>query len=462
MSTFSIDSPTIDDLRRSHDGDVYTSADADWDAARQPWHVLVDQRPAAVAYPETPADVAAAIRYARAAGLRVAMQSTGHNATAFGGLGEDTLLVRTDRMRAVEIDPVRRRARAGAGALWEHVVVPAAPHGLAALHGSSPDVGVGGYSLGGGVGWLFRSRGLATNSLTALEVVTADGEELRVDAHHEPDLFWALRGGGGNYAAVTALEFALYPMPQVYAGWLMWPWQESERVLRRWAEWTETVPETLTSVAQIFQFPDIPMLPQPLRGRDLVVVKVAFEGDQAAGERLMAPLRELRPEMDTLAMGGPETMMRLAGDPEGPTPAVVDTALFDRMDGDAIDAFLSTAGPDSPSVLVSNEIRHMGGAGGRPAETAGALTHIDASFMLISVGMPMDPDSIELQHKQVLDVGRAMLPFGRDRHYLNLAERKVDPARFYGAEAYDRLRAIRREVDPDGLFRSNHEIPMAE
>lgn len=193
-------------LRRALAGSVVTPDDAGYDEARQAWHLSADQRPAAVVLPETAADVAATVRFARATGLRIAPQGTGHNAVPLVDL-EGTILLKTSRMRGVTVDPQARRARAEAGVLWEEVVNPAAAHGLSVLHGSSPDVGVVGYSLGGGIGWQVRLRGLAANSITAAELVTADGELIRADADHEPELFWALRGGGGNFGVVTSLEY---------------------------------------------------------------------------------------------------------------------------------------------------------------------------------------------------------------------------------------------------------------
>jgi len=200
--------------------------DSDYDQARLAWNLSADLNPAAVSFPETAADVVRVVRAAREAGLRVAAQGTGHNALPFGDLS-DTILVQTSRMRGVTIDPGALRARAEAGVWWEEVVMPASPMGMSMLHGSSPNVGVVGYSLGGGIGWQARKRGLAANSVTAIELVTADGELVRTHLENEPDLFWALRGGGGNFGIVTAMEFALYPMKDVYAGWLTFPWERS-------------------------------------------------------------------------------------------------------------------------------------------------------------------------------------------------------------------------------------------
>ena len=291
-----------------------------WDDARRAWNLTVDQQPDAVFMPANAEEVAAAVPAARAAGLRVAVQATGHGAGPRRNL-EGTLLINTSRMRGASVDPASRTARVEAGAQWRDVAPLAAEGGLAALHGSAPDVGVVGYTLGGGVGWLGRRYGLAANSVTAIEVVTAAREAVRADADTEPELFWALRGGGGNFGVVTALEFRLYPVESLNAGWLVWPWEEARRVLARWAEWTDTVPEEVTSVGRILQLPPLPDLPEAFRGRKLVVLDAAILADEDEAARLLAPLRELGPELDTFAQGPATALSELHMDPPEPVPA---------------------------------------------------------------------------------------------------------------------------------------------
>src|SRR4051794_12496309 len=260
-------SPT--DVGRLCGGAVVFPGDDAYDAGRQAWNTSADQRPAFIAYPADAREVAEVIAYARSAGLRVAPQATGHNALPLGPL-EDTVLLRTAAMTEVRIDPDARRARAGAGVLWDDVVTAAAPHGLVALHGSSPDVSVVGYSLGGGLGWLARLHGLQCNSLTAVELVTAHGDIVRADADHEPELFWALRGGGGNFGVVTAVEFELYPIPEVYGGMLVWDAARAHEVVPVWVRWAQSAPDAVTSSLRLLHVPDADFVPEPLRGRRLV------------------------------------------------------------------------------------------------------------------------------------------------------------------------------------------------
>ena len=191
-------------------------------------------------------------------------------------------------MRTVHIDPAARTARAEAGAVWQVVTVPAAEHGLAGLAGNSPNVGVAGYTLGGGLGWLARHYGLAANSVTAAELVIPGGDLVRADADHEPDLFWAVRGGGG-VGVVTALEMRLYSVREMYAGDLFFPIQRTAEVLHAWREWTDTVPDEITSIGHLLRLPPLPEIPEPLRGRAFVMVEAAYLGDADTGAELTRP-----------------------------------------------------------------------------------------------------------------------------------------------------------------------------
>ncbi|WP_432992638.1 FAD-binding oxidoreductase [Dactylosporangium sp. CA-233914] len=441
-------------LRGLCGGAVHLPGDPGYDAARTPWNVAVDLRPAAVAYPGDAAEVAGLVRAASAAGLRIAPQGTGHNAAPLGPL-DDVVLLRTSAMTGVTIDPVRRTARAEAGALWIDVVEAAAPHGLAALHGSSPDVGVVGYSLGGGIGWYSREHGLQTNSVTAFELVTAAGELVRADERHEPDLFWALRGGGGNFGVVTAVEFDLLPISTVHAGWLVWDWREAARVLPVWADWALSAPDHVTTSARLLQLPPLPVIPEVFRNRQLLVVDGAVLGDPG----VLAPLQALRPELDTFAQVPAATLGRLHMDPEGPTPAIDRAAMLSSLSSASIDALLSVAGPDSgTSLLVAAELRQLGGALGRPAPRHGALPQLDADFALFTCGIAATPEMGAAALADTTRVVDAMRPWASGREYLNFAGTKVDTSTAFSAAAWQRLRAIRQAFDPAGAFLANHVI----
>ncbi|GAA5017353.1 FAD-binding oxidoreductase [Terrabacter aeriphilus] len=442
------------------DGAVHLPGDPGYDAARVPWNVAVDQRPAAVALPRTVAHVQEVVRAAAAAGLRVAPQSTGHNAGPLAAQGlSDVVVVRTERMRGVTIDPTRRLARVEGGALWMDATEPAADHRLAALHGSSPDVGIAGYSLGGGMGWYARQLGLAANSLTAVELVTADGEHVRADATENRELFWALRGGGGNFGVVTALEFRLFPIETAYAGMLVWDRDHAERVLRRWADWAPGAPDAVTTSFRFLDVPPLPTVPEPIRGRSLVVIDGAVLGCDAEARSILGLLRGLGPEIDTFGRMPARALPRLHLDPEGPTPAVSDSTLVGELGDAAIDTLLEQVGPGSTSSLLAAELRQLGGALGRTPEEHGALARIDAAYAVFAVAVAATP---ELAAQGQLDAERltaSLRPWSTGRSYLNFAENDVDVSTGYDASVWRQLKGIRSALDPDDRFLANHRVP---
>jgi FAD/FMN-containing dehydrogenase len=436
--------------------EVLSPADDGWDVARQAFNLTIDQRPELIALARSEADVASVVRFARGEGLNVAAQATGHNAGPLGSL-EDTILLKTRNMRGVEIDAQARKARVAAGVKWEEVVPRASELGLAALHGSSPDVGVVGYSLGGGMGWYARKHGLQTNSVTAIELVTADGELRRVDADHEPELFWALRGGGGNFGVVTAIEFDLYPIEQVYAGTLFFPFDRGSEVLHAWREWTATTPDEVTSTAKLLQFPPLDEIPEVVRGQSFAVVSAAFLGSEDDGAELTRPLRELGPAMDTFAMVPPVALSELAMDPPDPVPYLADSQMLGDLPAETIDDLAAVAGPGSGSSLVMVELRQAGGALRQAATHHGALASLAGSFVSMAVGAVMDEASAAAAEAQLALLHGALAPH-QVGHYLNFTEAEVDTRSAYQADAYRRLQAVKGEYDPDDLFRANHRI----
>jgi FAD/FMN-containing dehydrogenase len=451
-----------DALRAVLDGDVVGPGEDGWDVARQAWNLHVDQRPAAVAYAAHADDVAAVVGFARERGAGVALQATGHGAAARGSL-EDSILLRTERMSGVSVDAAERRARAEAGVPWREAAARAGEHGLAALHGSSPSVGVVGYTLGGGVGWLARLHGLASNSVTAIEVVTADGRELRVDGDSEPDLFWALRGGGGAFGAVTAIEFSLYAVAELYAGMLAWPAELGGEVAQAYREWARTVPDELTSVLRFLQLPPVPELPEPLRGQSLVDVSAAFVGEEDEGAELLRPLRELAPPVwHSFATIPVRQLGRLAMDPEQPVPASGDGMLVRELTEEAADAFVRAGGAGSGSPLISLQLRQLGGALAREPADAGALAALDADYAVYGVGAVMD-ERMERAVQDHLQVVRdAMAPHSSGASYMNFADQPgADTASSFPEAAWRRLCEVKARFDPEDLFRSNHPVPAA-
>jgi FAD/FMN-containing dehydrogenase len=437
--------------------------DRNWNQARLAWNLSADQQPAAVALPESPEDVQAVVRWARQRGLRIAPQGTGHNALPLGSLAH-TVLLKTERMRGVEVDAQAQRARVEAGVLWGEVGEAAAEHGLAALAGSSPDVGVVGYSLGGGVSWLGRRYGLASTSVTALELVNSEGALVRADAEQNADLFWALRGGGGSFGVVTALEFTLYPVTEVYAGILFFPLERGAEVLRAWRRWVDTVPDEVTSIGRFLQFPPMPALPDHLRGRSFVIVEaVSLLGTDATDE-LLRPLRALGPQMDTFAKTPVQELKHLHMDPVHPVSGAGDGMVLVDVSDAAIDALVQTAGADAHSPLLSVELRHAGGALARAAPDGGAVSSVVGRFVMFAVGMAPTPEAGAAVKAHVELVQNALAPWDAGRAFSNFAMKRERGERLFGDLTYRRLQTVKAAVDPGDVFRSNHPVrlPAAE
>jgi FAD/FMN-containing dehydrogenase len=443
-------------------GKIVVPEDARFDEARRAWNLAVDQEPAAVVFPESAPDVAAAVQLAVEAGQRIAPQGTGHGATTLGPLG-DTILVKTERMRGLFVDPVERIARAEAGVLSLELVRAAAQHGLASVAGSSRDVGVVGYTLGGGLSFPFgRRHGLAANSVRAIELVTADGSLVRADREHEPDLFWALRGGGGSFGIVTAIELELVPVTHAYAGLLWYPIERAGEVLHAWAQLTQAdPPDELATAGRFLNLPPIPEIPEPVRGKSFVVVEAVHLGDPATPDELLAPLRALGPVNDTIQTVPAAALLDLFLEPEHPVPAVGDGLTLAELPPAAIDALIDTAGADAAVPLTSLEIRHLEGELARDRPGNGALSSVQAKYLMFAAGMAPTPELQDLMRGQVATVKQAMAPWAARHMLLNPAGTPTPMDAFWPAGAYERLRAIKATVDPDNLIRANHTIPPA-
>jgi hypothetical protein len=342
------------------------------------------------------------------------------------------------------------------------VTYPAGEYGLAPLAGSSPDVGVAGYVLGGGISWLGRKYGLASNSVIAIEMVNAEGELIRTSSVENPDLFWALRGGGGSFGIVTAIEVRLYPVKELYAGWLVFPMERAEEVLNAWRDWVDHVPDEVTSVGRLLQVPPLPDIPEPLRGRRLVVVEAAMIMSEAEASKLLKPLRKLGPEMDTFAMKPATELQELHMDPPQPVPGKGDHMLLRDLTRAGIEKIVEVGGATSSSPLLSIEFRHLEGALGRAEPGSGATASLDARFAMFAVGMTMDPVMTAAVSAYLPLVKEALARYDSGREYLNFAEQRTDARRLWPADTYRRLRQVKSEHDGLDIFRSNHPVPPAQ
>ncbi|UYM04623.1 FAD-binding oxidoreductase [Solicola gregarius] len=431
------------DLERSFHGAVLRPGDDRYDAERLSWYRTIDPRPAVIAEATSRSDVAVAVRVAREHGLPLTIQSTGHGTIS----PAEGMLLRTSLMAGVEIDPGRRLARVEPGALWSDVIAAAAPYGLAPLSGT-PAVGVVGYTLGGGAGWLSRTHGYAADSLTAAEIVTSDGEVRRVDGERHPDLYWALRGGGGAFAAVTALEFYLYPVGQVWSGLTMYPFDRAASALAAYRDWSATEPDVLNTSVTAMRVPPMPQLPEEVRGRLVLALRVFGSEPNAAG--LAEPLTAAAGE--PLFGGFGELTFADAAHAAGPPPPPMAARQHIDLVREVPDALLDTvveAAEESPAVMAI-ELRHWGGAMARSAPGHGPVGHRDLPYSVVATAVDSDPDSGAAD--QVASIADRVRPYASGLTFRNF---ETDPARMsaaYTAEDYARLTQIKTAWDPDGVF----------
>jgi hypothetical protein len=440
-------------------GRIATADDADWDEARQAWNLAADQRPSAVAVVEGAEDVSKVVGFARDHELGVTAQGTGHGAVALRSL-DDVILIKTERMRGVELEDGGARVEAGAWA--SDLGEAAAKTGHSFLPGTSPNVGVTGYTLGGGLSWLGRKYGWACNRVRAIELVTAEGESRTVDATTDADLFWALRGGGGGYAVVTALHVELVPVSEAYAGALLFPPELAADGTRAYRDWTAGAPEEAGSMVRMLNLPPLPDIPEPLRGKRWLAIIAAVIGSREEGENAIAPLREIgAPAVDSFDQIPAPGLSQIAMDPEPPVPALGHHRVLAELPDDAIDAVVDVAGPESGSPLLLAEFRHLGGALRRPAENGGALDRLDAEFVMLGIGMVMDPSLREPMTSALDQLADAVEPSTAEGGYFNYAERPCDVDAILPADTCERLVQVKRSWDPDDLILANHSVALA-
>lgn len=446
-------------LRGLCQGRVHLPGDPAYDVHRVPWNLSVEQRPAAVALPHSVAEVQEVVRAAAAAGLRVAPQSTGHGA---GALGEkdlsDVVILRLSELTGVTVDPSTRTARVVGGTMWQDVVAATAPHGLTAPHGSAPDIAVAGYVLNGGLSFYGRRHGLAANSVRAVEVVLADGSCVRADSRELADLFWAVRGGGANLGVVVSIELDLLPYADVFAGMLLWDRERAPEVVPAWVRWTREVPESVTTSMRVMSFPPLPELPPFLSGRDLVVIDGAVLEDDDRAAELLAPLRALSPEMDTFGRMPVTGLLDVHMDPPDPVPVVSDHSVLGDLTDDAVDAFLAQVGPGTASGLLFAELRHLGGALGRPAAGGGALSHLAGSYGMYCIAIAPFPEAAAAGAVAAAGVVRALAPWSLPSRIPTFTDTREDTSSMFDGEAWARLALLREAHDPTRVFLAHHEV----
>jgi hypothetical protein len=427
-------------------GSLMTPADQDYAATVSPWNLAIEMRPAAVVAARTSQDVAETIRFARRHGCSVGVQATGHGAeSSFAG----HILVATKGLDEVTVHP-EGWARVGAGVKWLRVIEEAAPHGLAPLNGSTSDVGVVGYTTGGGVGPFTRTFGLASDRVRAFDVVTGDGVIRRVTPHQHADLFFALRGGKGATAIVTAVEFDLVRLPEFYGGAVYFDGSDAAEVIAHWRGWSERLPELGTTSFALFQLPEMPGVPPELANRMSLAVRLAWTGDPEDGRRLLDEIRAVAPVILDDASRRPYTEVdHVHADPVDPEPVTDPAILLDAFPEEAAERLLEVAGPGSGSPQFLVELRHLGGAYAREGAHPSAFCHRSAGYSLLAVGLP---GTGALEHADRLfaalgewDTGGIWPNFG-PAHDARSARRAYDP------QTLAHLTAVVEKYDPEGVL----------
>ena len=435
--------PSFAGLRARTEGAVLEPGDEGYDALVTPWNVAVPVRPAGVVAATCAQDVVASVRFARSHELTVSPQATGHGAVV-GRAG--SLLVNTARLDECTVHP-DGWARVGAGVKWGRVVEAAAQHGLAPLSGSSSDVGVVGYTTGGGVGPMARTYGLASDRVRAFEVVTGDGKLRRVTAVEHPDLFFALRGGKGAAGIVTAMEFELVEQPRFYGGALYFAGEDAHAVVERWRTWSQTLPVDGTTSLACLQLPPLPFVPPPLAGRFTVAVRYLWTGDAASGEAQLAGMRAAAPVvLDSIGEMPYAAVDAVHADPVEPMPVHEATTVLSSFTYETSRALLAAAGPESGSPQVVVEVRQLGGALGTGTDAADAYCHRDAAYNVLTVGIGGQPGVCD----HAADVVKALDPWSTGGVLPNFGS--ATPQEIYDLDTLTRLRAVVRRYDPSRVL----------
>lgn len=439
-------------------GRIHRPGTPGFDTARAGFDLSAIPRPDLVVSVADEGDVQAAVRLAAERGLPVAVRTTGHGPVPGVDHG---VLIDARALSAVIVDGARRTGTAGGGADWTTVLPATAPHGLIPLCGSSPAVGVAAYSAGGGMSPIGRLHGWAADRLRRIRLVTADGEPHELTAATEPELFWAVRGGGGNFGVLTELEFDLFPGESLYGGGLFQPGEAAPELLAAFGRVTADAPDDLSLSVAFLTFPDIEPVPAPLRGRFIAHLRVTYLGAPRHAEKLIAPLRAVAtPVLDTVRPLPILEFGSIHGDPTRPQPVSCGGAILPGWDDGAIDVLLDEIGPTTTHML---ELRHLGGAMGRPPAEADAVGHRDAAFNIFTSAYP-GPGYAQAVEGQT-DFYRRLAPFTGGRSTYNFTANPdgtpTDARRAFDAPTFARLRRVKAAHDPGNMFRFNVNIPPA-
>jgi len=442
-------------------GPVLRPGDEGFDTERSGYNQIVEHHPALVVGATGAADVIAAVRFAGDRDMAVAVLATGHGVSV---PADEAVLVNTRRMAGVRVDPARRVARLEAGVRSRQLVHEAAAHGLAPLNGSASDVGAVSYVLGGGIPMLGRRFGYAADHVREMDVVTADGQLRTVAVDQEPDLFWALRGGRGNFGVVVSMETELVPLTRLYGGGLWFGAGVTADALHAYSDWVGDVPDEMGSSVLLIRLPDVPGIPDELRGRYVAHVRIAFSGPLAEGDHWVRPLREAAPTLlDTVRDMPYREVGTIHDEPTMPVPFQSRNSMLARLDHAAVDTVLRVAGPEANAPYLV-ELRHFGGALARPAAVPNAMGRRDGAFCVYS-GAVVAPGELDAMRAAQAALHRELSPWATGGVCLNfLTGPDVTPEELRSAYLpadFARLAELKRRYDPENLFRINHNIPPA-
>ena len=464
MSQAVVDGATIEQLRSAIGGQVVTPDDPAYEEARNVWNGRIDRRPALVASCTSTEDVVAAVEFGRANDLVVAVRGGAHSTPGYSTC-DDGIVIDLQPMNGVEVDPEARRARVQGGAVWADLDAATQEHGLAVTGGRVSDTGVGGLALGSGSGWLERMYGVTCESLISAEVVVADGSVVRASADENPDLFWALRGGGGNFGVVTEFEFGLHPVgPILTGGMLLFPREQARELIPLYRDFIAEAPDQVGGGLALITAPPEDFVPEEMRGQPAVGIIYCYVGPPEEGAAALAPLREsVSPVLD-MVQPMPYTALQQmldGGNPRGIREYFKIDWLRELPD-EAIDVILEHAG-GVPAPFGQLILAPMGGAVSRTDNDALALTVPDAGWAYFCLTMWMDPADDDEHVAWTRAFAEAMKPFGIGREaFPNFIETDDGTARLretYGEDKYARLVEVKGKWDPDNLFRLNQNIP---
>jgi FAD/FMN-containing dehydrogenase len=452
---------TLGELEGNLRGQLIRPGDPDYDQARAVWNGAHDRHPALIIRCAGTADVVRAVEFARSEGLEVAVRGGAHSIAGFSTT-DGGVVIDTSPMKGIWVDPASRRAVAQPGLTWSEFDHETQAFGLAVTGGLVSSTGIAGFTLGGGLGWLLRKYGLTSDNLLSADVVTADGQLVTASEHSHPDLFWALRGGGGNFGVVTSLEYRLHPVgPLVFAGAVFYAGSAAVQVLRGWRDLTASMPDELTTLANILVAPPVPFLPEAVHGQAIVAILGVYAGAVDDGAKAAQPLRTLAEPIADLMGPMPYTAMQGLLDPlwQAGAQNYFTSALLDRLDDDAIDTLLArhTAGQAPVHEL---HLHHAGGAMARVPADATAFAHRDAPYVLNIIARSPDRAGFEQHADWARATHQAIGPWSTGGGYVNFTSEpgqdKVHAS--YPPDTHARLVAVKDRYDPTNLFRLNQNI----